>query len=92
MRDKTANFSVGKNTDFENRRQPAILDMRQNHRFVMIHVANLGLSPKKYINETEIPQHKTTYFNFSGMVFLDFFPVHEKQRTGTTSSHCETGA
>ena len=70
MPDKIANFRVGKTADFGNGTQPAILKMRQKRRFVINEVASLGLSPKEI--SMKLKNHKTTFFNFSGIVF-DFF-------------------
>ena len=71
MRDKTTNFRVGQNRGFRKRDTTGDFE-RQKRRFVLIQLASLGLSPRN-INETEKPQHKTTYFNFCGIGFYFFW-------------------
>ena len=44
--------------------------MRQKRQFVIKQVASLGPSPKKNINETEIPLHQTTILFVAALFFL----------------------
>ena len=82
MRDETANFRVAQNRgfrtrdttgDFQNETKAPICN-NTGHQFRSV--------TKRNIKETEIPLHKTTYFNFCGIVF---FLVHEEFGTGTTN-------
>ena len=72
MRDETAIFKVGRNRElskryttghFENEtKAPICINTGRRFRSVI----------KRNINETEIPPHKTTYFDFCGPDFFVF--------------------
>ena len=63
---QNADFENGRDTtgDFENETKAPICN-NTGHQFKSVTNRN--------INQTEIPQHKTAYFNFCGILFSFFF-------------------